>query len=153
MENKITLHCPEIDALVAAVNRLADALSQTSNTAPGVAAPEIPAVPATAPAVPMAAPVVPAAAPVVPATIPVVPVTAPAAPVTPPAPAPAAPVAAAPAYTLEQLSLAGRQLADAGRMADVQQLVAQFGAQTMMQIPPERYGEFATALRGKGARI
>ena len=146
MENKITLHCPEIDALVAAVNRLADALSQTSNTAPGVAAPEIPAVPATAPAVPMAAPVVPA-------TIPVVPVTAPAAPVTPPAPAPAAPVAAAPAYTLEQLSLAGRQLADAGRMADVQQLVAQFGAQTMMQIPPERYGEFATALRGMGARI
>ena len=94
----------------------------------------------SAPAVPVAAP-----APLqpVPATQPAVQVPT----------QPAVPVAAAPAYTLEQLSLAARQLADAGRMADVQQLVAQFGAQTMAQLPVDRYGEFATALRGMGARI
>lgn len=131
MENKITLHIPEVDALAAAVNRLADALGQPVNAAAAGAE----TVPMTAPAVPMTAPAVPVTAPTVPVT------------------APAVPVAPAPAYTLEQLSLAARQLADAGRMADVQQLVAQFGAQTMAALPPERYGEFATALRGMGARI
>ena len=81
-----------------------------------------------------------------------------AAPIQPAAPAgvptvASVPVSAAPAYTLEQLSLAARQLAGAGRMTEVQQLVAQFGVNTIAQLPAERYGDFATALRGMGAQI
>ena len=114
-----------------------------------------------------AAPVTPAAAPGPAATVPAATspqMTGQTAPptISPPAGVPVAtppvqtapvPVAAAPTYTLEQLSLAARQLADAGRMAEVQQLVAQYGAQTMAQLPVDRYGDFATALRGMGARI
>lgn len=137
MENKIILHIPELEALTAEIGRLANALS-----APTAAPSAAPSAPPVSPAAGTgAAPVTPLVPSVTAAPIPAAPLPA------------TVPTAAPPAYTLEQLSLAGRQLADAGRMPEVQQLVAQFGAQTLMQIPPERYGEFATALRGLGARI
>ena len=138
---EITVNIPAIDRLAEAITGLARKLPTTEmqerlpvaeTKTPGLTT----SIPAPGPTVGVSA-----------APAPVVPITA-----VPVAPAPAVPVSA-PSYTLEQLSLAARQLADSGRMADVQQLVAQFGAQTMAQIPTDRYGDFATALRGLGARI
>lgn len=77
-----------------------------------------------------------------------------------PAPQQAAPVApmppqtvvptAAPAYTIEQFQTALTPLLDAGKVAQVQQLVQSFGVSTLMDIPPQRYGEFANGLRQLG---
>ena len=63
------------------------------------------------------------------------------------------PTAQAPAYTLDQLAQAAAVLRDAGKLPQLQGLLQQFGIQSMQQLPPERYGEFATALRGMGAKI
>ena len=138
---EITVNIPAIDRLAEAITGLARKLPATEmQERLPVAETKTPdlttSIPAPGPTV--GVPTAPA---------PGVPITA-----TPVAPAPAVPVSA-PSYTLEQLSLAARQLADSGRMADVQQLVAQFGVQTMTQIPTDRYGDFATALRGLGARL
>ena len=94
------------------------------------------------------------------------PAAAPAAPIAPlPASAPLPPVpqqsalaapvptAAAPAYTLEQLSVAAAPLLDAGRVRELQELIRRFGCGSLMELPQERYGEYATALRAMGARI
>lgn len=129
---EITVNIPAIDRLAEAITGLALKLPATEmQERPPVAEIKAPGPTVGVPAAPA----------------PVVPITA-----TPVAPAPTVPVSA-PSYTLEQLSLAARQLADSGRMADVQSLVAQFGVQTMTQIPTDRYGDFATSLRGLGARI
>jgi len=70
----------------------------------------------------------------------------------PAAPAPL-PTAPAPSYKLDDLMRAGAALVDAGRMAEVQALMQSYGVQTIMQVPPEQYGELATAMRGMGAMI
>ena len=149
---EITVNIPAIDRLAEAITGLARKLPATEMQEKLPVAETKTLDPATSNPTPSPTIGVPAApAPVAPTTaMPIAPV----APTTamPIAPAPAVPVSA-PSYTLEQLSLAARQLADSGRMADVQQLVAQFGVQTMTQIPTDRYGDFATALRGLGARI
>ncbi len=72
--------------------------------------------------------------------------------VTPPAPA-AAPTAPTPNYTLEQLAAACTPLLDAGRREELAGLLAQFGVVALPQLPKEKYGEFATALRQLGAKI
>ena len=137
----ITVNIPAIDRLAEAITGLARKLPATEMQEKLPVAETKTPDPATSNPTPSPTIGVPTApAPVVPITV------------MPVAPAPAVPVSA-PSYTLEQLSLAARQLADSGRMADVQQLVAQFGVQTMTQIPTDRYGDFATALRGLGARI
>lgn len=68
-------------------------------------------------------------------------------------PSNAAPVAGAPAYELEQLARATATLADAGKMQQIQQLFQQFQIQQLTQLPKERYGEYATALRQMGVHI
>lgn len=68
--------------------------------------------------------------------------------------APAASVpTAAPSYDLNQISLAAMQLRDGGKLQELLALLSQFGVQMVTHLPPERYGEFATALRGLGAKI
>jgi len=57
----------------------------------------------------------------------------------------------APQYTQQQLAVAATALLDAGHNVTV--LLQQFGVQAITQLPPERYGEFATALRQAGANI
>lgn len=57
----------------------------------------------------------------------------------------------APQYTQQQLAVAATALLDAGH--NVTGLLQQFGVQAITQLPPERYGEFATALRQAGANI
>lgn len=89
-------------------------------------------------------------------------------PSTPPVqPVPAAPVAqnaasavnpvptatATPTYTMEQLAVAATGLIDAGKMQDVQNTLASLGAQTLMDLPQEKYGEFASAIKAIGAVI
>lgn len=89
-------------------------------------------------------------------------------PSTPPVqPVPAAPVAqnaasavnpvptatATPTCTMEQLAVAATGLIDAGKMQDVQNTLATLGAQTLMDLPQEKYGEFASAIKAIGAVI
>ena len=74
-------------------------------------------------------------------------------PVTPP-PVQQAPVqTTAPSYTADDLARAAMTLMDSGRQGDLIDLLAQFGADTLMHLQPEQYGAFATALRGLGAPI
>lgn len=148
-EINVTIHCPD---LVAAAQLLAKCT--------GTAAPAAPA-PVVAPPAPAAQ----VAAPVQlqhPATNP----TTPASPTTstgyhseataPAAPAPSTvPLAQAPTFTLAEISKAGADLigANPGLLPKVNELLAQYGIQTLDKLKPDQFGAFATALRGLGAKI
>lgn len=56
-------------------------------------------------------------------------------------------------YTLEDLSNAGVSLMDKGMQSELMRLVNSFGVNSLVELPKERYGEFAIALRGLGAAI
>ena len=60
---------------------------------------------------------------------------------------------ATPTYTMEQLAVAATGLIDAGKMQDVQNTLAALGVQTLMDLPQEKYGEFASAIKAIGAVI
>ena len=82
--------------------------------------------------------------------------TAQAAPVaqnTAPTVSPVPTATATPTYTMEQLAVAATGLIDAGKMQDVQNTLASLGAQTLMDLPQEKYGEFASAIKAMGAVI
>ncbi len=101
----------------------------------------------TTPAPQPMAPPPPVAAPV---AAPVYPVPSP----TPVAPPPAAaPTAPPPTYAFDDLARAASTLMDAGKQQELVGLLGSFGVQALTQLPKERYGEFATALRGLGAKI
>lgn len=70
----------------------------------------------------------------------------------PPGAAPTVPVSAK-VYTEDELMRAAAALMDAGKMADIQQILVGMGVQTFTQLPQERYGEFAMALKGLGAKL
>lgn len=94
---------------------------------------------------PMAAPVQ-QSAPVTPPPVQQAPVT--------PSPVQQAPVqTTAPSYTADDLARAATTLMDSGRQGDLINLLAQFGTDTLIRLPQEQYGAFATALRGLGAPI
>ena len=153
----------EAPALVAAVEKLAAAMTVDPNIlTPDAPRPQMPAPAAVPPQMPAPAAVPPQMpAPATgPAPAPVTP--APAAPVTPPAPAPAPapqtaapvmPVAGAPTYTLDQISKAGAALVDAGKMEPLLGLLTKYGVQAITQLQPAQYGVFATELRALGAQI
>lgn len=79
--------------------------------------------------------------------------TAQAAQNTAPAASPVPTATATPTYTMEQLAVAATGLIDAGKMQDVQNTLASLGAQTLMDLPQEKYGEFASAIKAIGAVI
>jgi hypothetical protein len=56
-------------------------------------------------------------------------------------------------YSMEQLAVAATGLIDAGKMQDVQNTLVSLGAQTLMDLPQEKYGEFASAIKAMGAVI
>ncbi len=58
-----------------------------------------------------------------------------------------------PTYTIEQFQIAIAPILDAGRAAEVRQVVRNFGVNTLMEIPKERYGELANAIRALGGVI
>lgn len=109
--------------------------------------------PAQTQSVPAPAPI-PVAQPVAPVQ-PAVPVTPPAAPVAPvqPQPEPVSVPTAAQSYSMDQLAVAATQLMDAGKRNELLQLLASFGVNALTELPKEQYGNFATQLRGLGAKI
>lgn len=169
---EITIHvnisCPDLVQVAAALTKCfghrapAPVEQPAAATAVKAAAAPAPAPAPTAPAVPTP-PTAPSfsAPPASPAVMPApAPVSMPAAP----APAieafaqatpPKVPLAAAPEYTLDQLARAGASLMSLGpdKAQAAQALLQQFGIATVTALPRERYGEFATALRGLGASI
>lgn len=54
-------------------------------------------------------------------------------------------------YDVQQLAVAATALMEAGH--NITALLSQFGVAALTQLPKERFGEFATALRGMGAKI
>lgn len=60
---------------------------------------------------------------------------------------------AAPSYTRDDLSRAAMTLMDKGMQTQLQQLIQSYGVNSLVELQPERYGNFATALRGMGAQI
>lgn len=99
-------------------------------------------------------PVVPQAIAAVPVSQPVQQAIAPAVPVAPTniVQAPVVPTTVQ-TYTQEQLALAATALVDAGRLGELQALLAAFNIQALTQLPQEQYGNFATQLRALGAKI
>lgn len=70
-----------------------------------------------------------------------------------PAPQPAPIPTAEHTYTAEELQVAAVALVDKGMMVQLQGLLQQFGVNSLPELPAEKYGAFATALRGMGAQI
>lgn len=56
-------------------------------------------------------------------------------------------------YTLDELAAAAMTLMDKGMQSQLQELLAGYGVDALPMLPQERYGNFATALRGMGAQI
>lgn len=142
------------DRAYEALKALADAIGAKTTAAPTPAPAPAPApapTPAPSPAVLQPVNTAPAPADAPPfATQPLhVPKAAPAAA---PAPAPV-PTAPAPTYTLEQLTVAAAPLIDQGKLNELCGVIASFGVQSLQELPPERYGEYATAIRALGAKI
>ena len=132
MEITVSIH--GLDTLATAITAMAQAIRQGAPAAP--AAPVVPAMPPNP-----AKPVAPMAS--------AQPASAPA-----PAPAPAVPLATAPQqYTLAELQKAVMPLFDAGKMAELQQVLAKYGAQDLTKVPTEQYGALAADFRALGARL
>jgi hypothetical protein len=81
------------------------------------------------------------------------PVQQPQAPAQQQAPQAVVPTAAAPAYTTDQLAVAATTLVDSGKMDLLRGILNNFGVTALTELPKERYGEFATALRQNGVKI
>lgn len=56
-------------------------------------------------------------------------------------------------YTQDQIAVALTGLIDQGKRDVVMQILSQFGAMSLMQVPAERYPDLVTQLRGAGANI
>ena len=70
----------------------------------------------------------------------------------PPAPPAQAPTTA-PSYDVQKLAVAAMQLKDAGRIGEIQELIAKYGVATIMQLKPEQYDAFAQDLIAKGVKF
>lgn len=149
-EINVTIHCPD---LVAAAQLLAKCTGTAAPAAPApVIVPPAPAPQVTAPVQlqhPATNPTV-IAGPTIPST------TCPSEATAPVVTAPATvPLAQAPTFTLADISKAGADLigANPGLLPKVNELLAQYGIQTLDKLKPDQFGAFATALRGLGAKI
>lgn len=69
------------------------------------------------------------------------------------APVPSAVPTSTASYTLDDLARAAMPLLDAGRQADLLQLLQMFGVEALPALQPGQYGAFATKLREMGAQI
>lgn len=151
---EITVNIHGLDSLAHAIAAMAQAIEHGQGgtlaavAVPAAQAPIVPHAAATA----SVAPAPPAPAPAAPSA------PAPAEPV-PTAPTLAAPAAAIPLaaasqqYTLAELQRAVMPLLDAGRMTDLQQVLAKYGAQDLTKVPAEQYGALAADFRALGARL
>lgn len=164
----ITIELKDFDDLLTLARRIVQGGTPAIPKQPVPVAPTFS--PVSVPVTPAPLPVAPTAPPTVlaPTPLPVAPGPAPApapAPITPsaPTPTPTAPTAPAPvptaipttaaAYTLDDLIKAAMPLMDAGRQGDLIGLLRSFGVDTLPELPQDKLGAFATALRGMGAQI
>lgn len=160
IEIKVTV---EIPGMTEAINNLAQAIAEKKPVAVEAVKQEAPAVQASAPVVPVA-PVVAPVAPVAPVQPPVQTASAPA-PVAPAAVSviPTATTASAPAQqqapaaakriTLDDLSLAGAKLVDAGKMDALINALQNFGVAAITLLHEDQYASFADCLSSMGANI
>lgn len=157
IEIKVTV---EIPGMTEAINNLAQAIAEKKPVAVEAVKQEAPAVQASAPVAPVAAPVAPVAPvqpPVqtAPAPAPVAPVVASVTPSVTAASAPAqqqAPTAAK-RITLDDLSLAGAKLVDAGKMDALINALQNFGVAAITLLREDQYASFADCLRSLSANI
>lgn len=160
IEIKVTV---EIPGMTEAINNLAQAIAEKKPVAVEAVTQEAPAVQASAPVAPVA-PVVAPVAPVAPVQPPVQTAPAPAlvapaaASVTPTATAASAPAqqqapTAAKRITLDDLSLAGAKLVDAGKMDALINALQNFGVAAITLLREDQYASFADCLRSMGANI
>jgi len=56
-------------------------------------------------------------------------------------------------FSYDQLAVAAAGLMNAGKGQQLHTILQQFGVQAMTELPKERYGDFATAIRAEGAVI
>mgnify|MGYP004552689197 CR=1 FL=1 len=160
IEIKVTV---EIPGMTEAINNLAQAIAEKKPVAVEAVKQEAPAVQASAPVAPVT-PVAASVAPTAPVQPPVQITSAPApvAPVAPPV-TPAATAASAPAQqqaptaakriTLDDLSLAGAKLVDAGKMDALINTLQSFGVAAITLLREDQYASFADCLRSMGANI
>jgi len=157
IEIKVTV---EIPGMTEAINNLAQAIAEKKPVAVKSVKQEAPVVQASAPVTPVAAsvaPVAPVQPPVqtAPAPAPVAPTAAPVTPTATVASAPAqqqAPTAAK-RITLDDLSLAGAKLVDAGKMDALINALQNFGVAAITLLHEDQYASFADCLRSLGANI
>ena len=144
MEIKVFVEIPALDHLAEVLSgKIANHKEVPARTEMNTSS-AVASAPEPAAAMPAPEPVV---APVQTATAPITPVsqgTVPIAPVSP---------GAAPTYTRDQLAKAATDHLMPQRMRELTSLLASFGVPSLMDLPENRFGEFATALRGLGAKI
>ncbi len=154
IEIKVTVDIPGI---AEAINNLAQAIAEKKPVAVEAVKQEAPVVQASAPIAPVAAPVAPvhppvqtasAPAPVAPAAVSVIPTAT-----TASAPAQQQAPAAAKRITLDDLSLAGAKLVDAGKMDALINALQNFGVAAITLLHEDQYASFADCLRSMGANI
>ena len=146
MEIKVFVEIPALDHLAEALSgKIANCkevqIRAETNTTSAVAPVSVPE---PAVAMPTSEPAAVTQAPVQGAVTPVQTTTAPIAPVS---------TGTAPTYTRDQLAKAATDHLMPQRMQELTSLLASFGVQSLMDLPEARFGEFATALRGLGAKI
>lgn len=62
-------------------------------------------------------------------------------------------VSTAKAYTFEDITAAGSQLLEQGKMNQLMTLLKEYGVQAVTQLKPEQYADVAAGLRKLGAKI
>lgn len=154
IEIKVTVDIPGI---AEAINNLAQAIAEKKPVAVEAVKQEAPIVQASAPVAAPVAPVAPvhppvqtasAPAPVAPAAVSVTPTaTTASAPAQQQAPVPAKRI------TLDDLSLAGAKLVDAGKMDALINALRNFGVAAITLLHEDQYASFADCLRSMGANI
>lgn len=154
IEIRVTVDIPGI---AEAINNLAQAIAEKKPVAVEAVKQEAPVVQASAPIAPPVAPVAPvhppvqtasAPAPVAPAAVSVIPTAT-----TASAPAQQQAPAAAKRITLDDLSLAGAKLVDAGKMDALINALQNFGVAAITLLHEDQYASFADCLRSMGANI
>lgn len=149
MADFIITHRFEAPELTAALNNLADAIRGGAVSAPSVQpVSTAPAQETPVQAVVEAPTATPPAAPVAAAPTAATPIPAPAE-----APAPAPAQAPTKVYTFDDITAAGSQLLEQGRMPQLMELLKGYGVQAVTQLKPEQYADVAAGLRGLGAKI
>jgi len=154
IEIKVTVDIPGI---AEAINNLAQAIAEKKPVAVEAVKQETPIVHASAPVAAPVAPVAPVHPPVQTASAPA-PVAPAAVSVTPTATTASAPAqqqapAAAKRITLDDLSLAGAKLVDAGKMDALINALQNFGVAAITLLHEDQYASFADCLRSMGANI